>query len=660
MKKALITLLGILALYTISEAQTRVRLGNMPYLATGSQAVDKLVIAQNDTAKNITVGTLFASTVDSLAQHLIRIEALEGIAGGAGPFSRTGNYIEMVNSGDTILLETTNEVLAWGDGGEYIYSPSSNALQIGVDGTPVIHINPSTVYLYKSLIPNFTTTALGALASPFDVVHTDQVIFEGDILTYIQKDGSGNLTLADQVAGEYTLTELAAGTASGGSTVDTTEIMVDSISPFTVADGDAYFLLGTKYAEMKTIDGSDEVSIKLHNGVMTITDEKYSKGIIAAADFSTNYTDRSYVDKAFTTGYVDDAIAALSIDSIFQSIQADSIIEIGSDGVIVEEIKFKDGQIGFNSGLNEYIDATVSSIEFYVNAVKKLDVGDTVISLGSTVDLSVSAGSRMFLDGGDDTYLYQTAGNTITAVAGDVEQMDITSSAVWFFDDVLPAPTSTYALGAPSYIWKTVFTDSIVFSGTTAVYEDVSGNLVFDDGVSAAKTLTELLSGGAVSYDSSYIHARVDSLWAQINDTTSASTVIPLLSDVVPLFVFGGGGANSGDTDCFTTNTFYGSFLNSSADTLVITKMNVVMQGTTPSVAFDVMWNTSLTTTGATHLMTTPPTCTSITTGTSKVTADFDNVKVPPGYRIFAKTPTVTTKPTYLEATISGYKINTE
>ena len=124
--------------------------------------------------------------------------------------------------------------------------------------------------------------------------------------------------------------------------------------------------------------------------------------------------------------------------------------------------------------------------------------------------------------------------------------------------------------------------------------------------------------------------------------------------DTISLASFGAGGGQSGDTTTFSTSTIYGSFYNDGSDTLVITSIRAVLQGSSPSLVPTVYFNDSLNVTaGATKLVNSPATLTNTATGAS---ATPDNKKIPPGVWVWVKTETVTTKPTYFSLTILGYK----
>ena len=90
----------------------------------------------------------------------------------------------------------------------------------------------------------------------------------------------------------------------------------------------------------------------------------------------------------------------------------------------------------------------------------------------------------------------------------------------------------------------------------------------------------------------------------------------------------------------------------------MIVGIHTVLGGTSPSIAVDVQWHTTLNSGSATHLYTTPPTVTSTTTGDTD--ASPNNTEFLPGDQIWMESPTVTTAPTYMATTVYGYKKNNQ
>jgi hypothetical protein len=153
-----------------------------------------------------------------------------------------------------------------------------------------------------------------------------------------------------------------------------------------------------------------------------------------------------------------------------------------------------------------------------------------------------------------------------------------------------------------------------------------------------------------------YVGGVTSAIQTQLNDTVSGNSIYSQFTDTIPLFTFGGGSGGAGDTSCFRTGRFYGSFFNKGSDTLVITSMMNILHGSSASVAVDVCWHTTLGSGSATHLNSTPPTITSITTGNEDTS--FNNAKIPPNVFVWCTLTTVTVQPTYFSCTISGHKIN--
>jgi len=141
-----------------------------------------------------------------------------------------------------------------------------------------------------------------------------------------------------------------------------------------------------------------------------------------------------------------------------------------------------------------------------------------------------------------------------------------------------------------------------------------------------------------------------------ISDTAAMLAPYTRQRDTIPMFVFGAGSGAAGDTSAFSTSALYGSFYNNGSDTILVTSLQIGLQGTSPSINATVYFNDSLAVTaGATKLVNAGSTATNIYTGTT--VSSFDNTKIPPGNWVWVQTGTVTTKPTFFVLTLIGYKI---
>lgn len=136
---------------------------------------------------------------------------------------------------------------------------------------------------------------------------------------------------------------------------------------------------------------------------------------------------------------------------------------------------------------------------------------------------------------------------------------------------------------------------------------------------------------------------------------------VRLLADTIPIFVFGAGGANDGDTVVFTTSTIYGSFFNIGSDTLVITQLKCIMLGEAgDTLGVDINWSDTLQAVVPTELNTTPHPFGYTSSGkVGSTDTSFNNTKIPPNKWIWCDTPFISAghKPKYFNAQISGYKI---
>lgn len=210
------------------------------------------------------------------------------------------------------------------------------------------------------------------------------------------------------------------------------------------------------------------------------------------------------------------------------------------------------------------------------------------------------------------------------------------------------------------------------FAGVTGLASKINvadsgvyaGGYVTPTALDAGLALQLSIADTATAFGPYALDAELDVLEASVYDTIEISSVVPMLADTVPLVVFGGGSGNEADTAVFTTSTIYGSFRNAGSDTIVVTGLNAVMgDGTSPlgtdTLDIDICWSDTLNAIVPTKLNTTALGINSTTVGT--VDTAFDNAKIPPGVRVWMKTPAVVTgrKPNYVEVTLYGYKIPT-
>lgn len=138
--------------------------------------------------------------------------------------------------------------------------------------------------------------------------------------------------------------------------------------------------------------------------------------------------------------------------------------------------------------------------------------------------------------------------------------------------------------------------------------------------------------------------------------TLPSTTNATLLTDDAPLLTFGGGSGVTGDTLWVNTGAIYSTVFMGGAYNFVITKMNVILQGSSPNITVDVLYGTTLNS-GGTHLVNAGIAVTNTTTGTN--ITSFNNATIPANNYIWVKTPTVVlgSKPTLMQITLIGHKI---
>mgnify|MGYP000879960172 CR=1 FL=1 len=212
-----------------------------------------------------------------------------------------------------------------------------------------------------------------------------------------------------------------------------------------------------------------------------------------------------------------------------------------------------------------------------------------------------------------------------------------------------------------SYLTTGTLTDSLNANGVTGITLNTP-NVIFSTPVTFSKT------GRSWSGTLSLNNQSANTVFAGPTTGSAAAPTFRTLvdadipdlpqyrknQDTIPLAVFNMGSGASGDVSAFTTSAIAGSFYLDGTDTFYITSYRVVLQGSSPSITPDVWFNSSLSTSGATKLVTSPAAITNTTTGTS---VSINNNKIAPGNFVFVSFGTVTTAPTYFSLTLFGYRI---
>ena len=225
------------------------------------------------------------------------------------------------------------------------------------------------------------------------------------------------------------------------------------------------------------------------------------------------------------------------------------------------------------------------------------------------------------------------------------DSLSATSTKAKFSSLVLGTPLTVANGGADSTTYYTKYRSD---TSRTNIYSGINGKLGTSD---TAAMLAPYLR----KTDTASLSSRIN-LKLAISDTAAMLAPYTRQRDTIPMFVFGAGSGAAGDTSAFSTSALYGSFYNSGSDTILVTSLQIGLQGTSPSINATVYFNDSLAVTaGATKLVNAGNTATNIYTGTT--VSSFDNTKIPPGNWVWVQTGTVTTKPTFFVLTLIGYKI---
>ena len=314
--------------------------------------------------------------------------------------------------------------------------------------------------------------------------------------------------------------------------------------------------------------------------------------------------------------------------------------------------------------------ATDSSfVSMQINTITEWSAGS-----GLTIDGTLIKDYTIAPHNGNPSQYITADADELSLYVASTEIIDMKAAVTTISNSWRPTTDGTQNNGAVGSYWQKFFTEIVQFSEQTApaapsvntgvLYMDASNEHIYFQNSSTTYDLTT--GTGAVSTDSLWVSITSDTVWSSgsavwvegisdiLIDTISLGDIAPLLVDTIPLITFGGGSGNTGDDASFTTNSYYGSFYNGGSDTLVITELRGIVEGTSASVGVQIHWHADHGSASSTNLNSTSFTINSLTTGNSDVS--FANYEIPPGVFVWCTTPTVSVAPLYMSITLMGHK----
>jgi hypothetical protein len=138
------------------------------------------------------------------------------------------------------------------------------------------------------------------------------------------------------------------------------------------------------------------------------------------------------------------------------------------------------------------------------------------------------------------------------------------------------------------------------------------------------------------------VQDQIDSLWQEVNDTISGSTLYRQLLDTTLYFAPVIGVGNAGDTAAFTLNNVIWGAKWGGSHSLVITKVTAVVAGTSPDIDLALLYDVNYKDGTPTEVFSSDLTVTSTTTGNDATISANDTID--PGEWIWLRVDQVTAK----------------
>lgn len=315
-------------------------------------AVDKIPMYRNinydyktDDDTFIARGLHLNELNDKLSMVIDEVDDLTALV--QGVWTDNGTSLSPLTSGHDILLRNSTERLLFGDGDSYFYEISDDSLGMYIVNNPVMVWSTTGTASYGNLIPQTTNKSrdLGSTTRFWRYTYTDR-LYVDNTSTYVDIDGSNNMTFTDAVTGTVTLASLvgggssytfdsglteAAGNVDLGGALTADINWTGATNTYDINIGTALDRLGeagiyvenniTLYASATTAEINLSVGetkyFVMNDTHMRITDSADSTGLIYAADYSTVGTtlDRWIPDYAAVKAYAD-SVASGTVTSV--------------------------------------------------------------------------------------------------------------------------------------------------------------------------------------------------------------------------------------------------------------------------------------------------------------------------------------------------------
>lgn len=282
----------------------------------------------------------------------------------------------------------------------------------------------------------------------------------------------------------------AGGTAASPAAAPTSALISDN--NYYVNDGTTASLLSARMTVLvdgaiATADFDTKIVWELKEGAAVSADilTLGVNGLEYHADHATDQAanDRWIPDKA----YVDAAVAAGGGGDVSKSGTPanDQVGVWTADGIIegTANLTFISTTLDVNNTIT--VDVINEHTGFAGVTIEGVELKDSNVTLIAT--------GRVYLDGGNNTYILESTGDTISFVAGGNTTLAMNATSIGIDGLLASANTDTDDLGAASYYWKDVYAQKYYIDDVSAYIDYDSGDLRFTDASNAQVTLSTLV-----------------------------------------------------------------------------------------------------------------------------------------------------------------------
>lgn len=314
-----------------------------------------------------------------------------------------------VGSSGNIGIAATNRLYLDGTaltGDTYIHESAANILDFVVGASTALSINGTT-------LAHFQNIALAVSA-------TERLYLDGGTDTYITESAANVVSVITGGTDRFTVNHTTAQVSANSS-----DFLITATNRLYLDGGTDTYITEAAANQMDFITGGTQ-RVSITTTLFKVTN----------ASLSIEATNRLYLDGGTDTYLIE--AAANQMDFITGGTQRVSITTTLFSVTNANFAIAATNRVYLDGGIDTYIHESAANIlDFVVGAATALSINGTTLAHFQNIALAVSATERVYLDGGSNTSIRESAADTLQVEVGGVDQITQTTTLTTFAQPLL-------------------------------------------------------------------------------------------------------------------------------------------------------------------------------------------------------------------------------